>query len=198
MIRPSTLLAALQSASPEEVAAALLEASKTRNGLAYDVGMALYEANASKEIPGPNPDSYEVKRLDVGDVYLVSYDPLRLEDAIVGYRIMRGLRTPTFDPTDPKWLKATRAERRLAERTARDYRDPAPDRILLLNRRSYDGTETQVCTRAFGEKTPSSRAEAEAEVAEWLKYGIVAKIEGYGAPDAFHTVSLGQLSAGPC
>lgn len=49
---PSTALKALQELRAEEVAAALLQLSETRPGLAYDVGMALYKADAGKEVPG--------------------------------------------------------------------------------------------------------------------------------------------------
>jgi ribosomal protein L7/L12 len=79
------LIDALRAATPEEVAEALLSLDKERPGFGYDVGIALYERDAGKEVPGPDP-FYWADR-DPNDTFVVvtGFKGSRL-DAIRGFR----------------------------------------------------------------------------------------------------------------
>lgn len=196
----SELLKALQGASPAEVAAALLSLSETRDGLAYDVGMALYEAGAGKDVPGPDPYDQNPKSLGSGSINVSGFDPHREAEAVEAFREIWGHKIPTFDETDPKWLKATKAERKAAKRKAEDWvkypnRDQVPGFITALRSRK---SGMSISRPSFFDGAPKTRAEAEAEVARFASYGVRAHIEGYEAPAASHRVSLRDLSRGPC
>lgn len=189
--------------SPERIVEMLLAMEDRRPGLAYDVGRLLLEKGVSKEFPGPDPWDENPKSLDHGAVYAVAYDPARREDAITGYRLLRSNPIPTYDENDPKWLKATKAERRAAKRAVEDWtkypnRDRAPVFIEILNRAMMD-TEVQhrVAVHDYMD-APKSRAEAEALQAKWAEYGVVTVIEGYEEPDKSHrrTLALGVAARG--
>lgn len=191
----------LKTATPEEIAEALIALDRERPGLAYDVGMLLYEKDASKEFPGPCPWDQNPKSLNDGSVNAVAYDQARREDAIEGYRILCNNQIPTFDENDPKWLKATRAERRAAKRAVEEWakynRDRAPEFIKNLDHAMTETEFTfQVGVTTYSDR-PRSRAEAEALQARWAEYGVVTIIEGYEEPDKSHRRSLRGLSAGP-
>lgn len=199
--RPSTVLEALQGLRAEEVAAALLKLSETRDGFAYDVGMALYKAGAGKEVLGPDPHDPNPKSVNSGSVVVEDFDPGRRADAIKAFRDLWGYTIPTYDESDPKWLKATRAERKVAKTAAENYvkygLDAVPEMISTLERGRANQFFTGYSRSEFAKDAPKTRAEAEAEVARFASYGVKARVEGYEAPPASHRVSLHDLSRGP-
>lgn len=185
---------ALRSAFAEEIVEALLGLDGERPGLAYDVGTLLLERGPCKKFPGPDPDDISPKHPNVGEVLVFGYDPSRREDAIRGYRELWGHPVPTYDENDPKWLKATRAERRAAKRAVEDFQkrgDGAKSFIETLDRAmaprsSWDGMIRPSCQSG----APQTRAEAEAEVARWATFGVKAKVQGYEEPAKSHVRRL--------
>lgn len=193
----------LRNASVDEITRALVEASVDRKGLAFEVGMALFEQDVSKEFPGQDPDDINPKSPDSGEVCVLSYDPARREEAGQAYRDIWNHPVPSYDPNDPKWLKATRAERRAARNAAELWAkhpevDPVP-RFLASLDQARNGSWAMSWTRpSFQSGAPKSRAEAEAEVARWATYGVVAEVRGYEPTPTSHCKSLKQyLCRGP-
>lgn len=199
----STLTDMLRDASVGEVIKALVEASVYRDGFAFDVAEALFDRNASKEFSGPDPSDINPKALDSGEVCVLSYDPDRREDAVRGFREIWNHPVPTFDEADPKWLKATRAERRAAKRAAehwvKDPRlDPVPRFLATLDHSKGDPNWGGWSRPSCQAEAPQSRAAAEAEVARWATFGVKAEVRGYEAPDTSHRRTLREhLCSGP-
>jgi len=206
----------LKAATPEEIAEALLALSKKKcPGIAYDVGLLLYEAGASKVVPGPNPRTFERE----GKVIIRAIDPARREEAIACFRRVRDCPAPEpFDIDDPKWGKVTKAERRKAERDAlrlagNPELDPAIAFINVFDKNGKpspmaggttckdmdDPGNTYYVLSDCNQMThmgrgAQTREDAEALVAICAEYGIKAEILGFDDPATMtHTVSLGSL-----
>ena len=85
-----TLAEALQEASVDEILEALGQVE--RNGLLYDLGLAIFACNPSKTFPGASPYSiYDDP--NHGTLYVNGFDPERRRDAILGAREIQGLST---------------------------------------------------------------------------------------------------------
>jgi len=197
----TNLREALRNATVDEIVEALASAEEHRPGLAYEVGIRLWERDVSKEFPGPNPFDHNPKSADRGAVLAVAYDPARREEAITGYRILCNNPIPSYDENDPKWLKAPKAERRAAKRAVEEWalpnRDRAPGFIATLDQAMSDtNIHHRIRVHTYTD-APRSRAEAEALQAKWAMYGVVTIIEGFEEPDRSHRRSMRDLSAGP-
>jgi hypothetical protein len=191
----------LTTATVDEVVQALLSCG--RDGFAFDVAEALFNRNVSKEFSGPDPSDINPKALDRGDVCVLSYDPDRREDAIRGFREIWNHAVPTFDEADPKWLKATRAERRAAKRAAERWEtdpslDPVPRFLAALDHSKGDPCWGGWCRPSCQPGIPQSREAAEAEVAWWATYGVTAVVRGYEEAPKSHRRTLREhLCSGP-
>lgn len=199
---------AIRDASLGEILRALTEASLDREGLAFDVAEALFQRNYSKEFPGPDPSDIEPKHPNVGEVLVCSYDPNRREDAIRAFREIWNHAIPVFDENDPKWLKATKAERKVARQAAERWvRFPELDRVpgFLASMDANQGnTDWHGWCRYYSRyysgqpDAPHTREEAEAEVARWATYGVTATVRGFEpTPTSHHRTLQQHLCHGP-
>lgn len=200
---PLTLTDAIQDASLGEILRALTEASLDRDGLAFDVAEALFQRNYSKEFPGPDPSDIEPKHPNVGEVLVRTYDPNRREDAIRAFREIWNHSIPTFDENDPKWLKATKAERKAARQAAERWvRFPELDRVpqflASMDANRENPTWHGWCRYSSQPDASHTREEAEAEVARWATYGVTATVRGFEPTPTSHRRTLQQhLCRGP-
>ena len=164
--------------------------------------MALYTAGAGKDVSGPNPYDQFPTSVNSGSVIAQDFDPARIEDAIQAFRAIWNHEIPTFDENGPKWLKATRVERRAAKSAAENWvkynRDPVPAISEALESGRGNEFFAGYSRGEYAPGAPKSYVEAELEVARFATYGVKARIEGFEAPPATHRVSFHDLSRGPC
>lgn len=73
---------ALRNATPAEIVNALHTVSCEQKGLAYDVGMGLFETNACKEFPGPPWGWRPTVWNGLADLYIKEVDPARMREAL--------------------------------------------------------------------------------------------------------------------
>ena len=173
--------------TPEKIVEALMGVESLRPGLAYEVGLELCRRGASKEFPGPDPEG-PTKSLDTGSVNVLGYDPSRRTEAEATYRELFEFQAPTYDPNDPRWLKATKAERRAAIRAVEEWprRDPVPRVFETLDYWAGEVEFGGLPIPSYSNRGPKSRAEAEAMAGTLRAAGFTVSIEGFEEPAVTH------------
>lgn len=153
----------LRACTVEELLHELQVIGNDRPGFLFDVGQGILRLDPIKVVP------QEDWQRDIPKVVLTAYDHERVVDAYKAFYDLQGFYPPI---DDPRWLKATRAERRAAARAAPEHATRIEGILQSLDR----GKRVQVPSFFL------TWEEVDPLVARWASYGFTVEVIGSRDP----------------